>query len=69
VPDWQTRCGFWPAQFWHCPPPAPHAVCWVPTAQMSPTQQPLHVAGLQSLPLTHWPCASQVWLGPHVLHA
>ena len=55
-PDWQTRGGTWFAQFWQSAPPVPQAFCCVPTAQMSPTQQPVgHVAGLQMLPATQLP--------------
>ena len=69
-PDSQTRGGIWFEQFWQSAPPLPQAFCCVPTAQMSPTQQPVgHVAGLQMLPATQLPAWSQTWFGPHVLQA
>ena len=46
VPPWQTLPV--PAQLLHWMPARPHAVSWLPVAQMSaPMQQPAQLAGLQ----------------------
>jgi hypothetical protein len=68
TPPWQTCCGTLPAQLSQAWPPRPHAVFWLPAAQMFPMQQPGHVAGLhvaagwQTPPL-------HVSFGPHAKHA
>lgn len=54
-PAWQTFDGAWFTQFEQSPPPVPQAVSWVPTAQMSPTQQPGQLAVLQLPAVTQVP--------------
>jgi hypothetical protein len=67
APDWQTSP--WFTQFWHWLPPRPHAVFWLPTAQMSPTQHPTQFDGSQRPAGMHTPeSASQVVPLVHVVH-
>jgi hypothetical protein len=59
-----------PAQFWQSAPPVPQAVACVPTAQMSPTQQPDgQLAASQSPVATHCPTALQLSVVPHATQA
>lgn len=45
VPPWQALGAL---HVWHAAPPWPHAVSALPVRQMSPSQQPSHVAGVQA---------------------
>jgi hypothetical protein len=57
----------WPdAQAWHAPPAFPHAATSVPGLQVLPAQQPVQVAGEQSV--VQLPC-EQLSPTAHFLHA
>lgn len=67
LPPWQTRDGFCPVQFEHSAPFRPHAVFWLPIAQMFPMQQPGQFAGLHCAAGTHAPLL-HASPAPHCLH-
>jgi hypothetical protein len=62
------------AQFWHAPPPVPHAVLCPPRPHTPPWQHPLQVTGPQVAshePFTHWVPEPHAWhwlpATPHAL--